>query len=85
MQLSREEGMGGQASLEALSKSLERMTRREAHVNMGACTPCLRVNDNWIFLQGIWGLQDSVTESSSSMIGSDHRFGNSAVSLCTLL
>ncbi|RVW25751.1 Pentatricopeptide repeat-containing protein, chloroplastic [Vitis vinifera] len=49
MQLSREQGIGGQAFLEFLWKSLERMIWREEHVDMGACIPCLRVNDNWKF------------------------------------
>ena len=49
MQLSREQGIGGQAFLEFLWKSLERMTWREEHVDLGACIPRLRVNDNWSF------------------------------------
>ncbi|RVW80528.1 hypothetical protein CK203_052860 [Vitis vinifera] len=49
MQLSREQGIGGQAFLEFLWKSLERMICREEHVDMGACIPRLRVNDNWKF------------------------------------
>ncbi|RVW22477.1 hypothetical protein CK203_107237 [Vitis vinifera] len=49
MQLSREQGIGGQAFLEFLWKSLERMIWREEHVDMGACIPRLRVNDNWKF------------------------------------
>ena len=43
MQLSREEGMGGQAFLEALSKSLERMIPRDEHMNMEACTTRLTI------------------------------------------
>ncbi|RVW41458.1 hypothetical protein CK203_094042 [Vitis vinifera] len=49
MQLSREQGIGGQAFLEFLWKSLERMIWREEHVDMGACIPRLRANDNWKF------------------------------------
>ena len=49
MQLSREQGMGGQAFLEFLWKSLEMMIWREEHVDMGACITRLRGNDNWSF------------------------------------
>ena len=47
MQRSREEGMGSQAFLEFLWKSLGKMIWHEGHVNMEACTPRLRINDNW--------------------------------------
>ena len=45
-QRSREEGMGGQAFLEFLWKSLGKMIWHEGHVNRRTCAPCLRTNDS---------------------------------------
>nr|CAN75227.1 hypothetical protein VITISV_043867 [Vitis vinifera] len=52
MQRSREEGMGGQAFLEFLWKSLGRMIWHEGHVNRRTCAPCLRTNDNQSYNNG---------------------------------
>ena len=49
--------------------NLTDITRKEArdstHITPGR-------SNNWTFLLGIWRLQDSVTESTSSMTRSDH-------------